>query len=417
MHPEEKFHFLFSPGDIPAAQCYPVFDFLAIFPSMKKPLNRLILLLIILATNCKLQATSYSAQAPEGIRVAIIQDAATLRLKIRGPYRVINCSTGAIECYGTDVVTTVTAYKDAILIAGERIRTACLLIKTGQPTPILIDGRMFRGAIKLIRKDNGHLLVINQIDVEDYVKGILYHEVSHYWPEQALNAQAIVCRTYALYQMQANKSRDYDVTADIYSQVYGGRTSERFRTNKAVDDTRGQIITYQGKLIPAYFHATCGGHTEDASLLWDVALPPLKGVACNFCYDSPHFKWHAVIPLDEIEDALTKAGHTIRGIRRIAIAGTDASGRITDINIISDNKTIKIPGKDFRSILGGNDIRSTDFQVTIADSDAVFEGSGWGHGVGLCQWGAYFMAKQGATSKEIIQYYYPGVEITATGSF
>ena len=81
--------------------------------------------------------------------------------------------------------------------------------------------------------------------------------------------------------------------------------------------------------------------------------------------------------------------------------------------IISDKKTIRIPGKDFRSILGGNYIRSTDFQVTIADSDAVFEGSGWGHGVGLCQWGAYFMAKQGATSEEIIQYYYPGVEITA----
>jgi stage II sporulation protein D len=389
---------------------------LVIFPQMKKYLSQLTAFSVLALASCTLQGTPCFAQTPGIIRVAVIQDTASLRVKIRGPYRVINCSSGAIECSGTQVSTAVTAYKDSILIAGERIRTSCLLIKTGEPTPILIDGRMFRGEIKLIRKDNGHLLVINQIDVEDYVRGILYHEVSHYWPEEALNAQAIVCRTYALYQMQENKSRDYDVTADVYSQVYGGRTSERFRTNKAVDDTRGKVITYHGKIIPAYFHATCGGHTEDASRLWNIDLPPLKGVECSYCQDSPHFKWHDVIPLAEVEDALNKAGRAIRRIRGIEILGTDPSGRVTDLNVISDKKTLTIPAKDFRAIIGGNDIRSTDFRVSIDGSDAVFEGKGWGHGVGLCQWGAYFMSKQGARAEEIIEYYYPGSLVSGTGN-
>ncbi len=347
------------------------------------------------------------------VRVAILQDVSSLSLKINGICEVVDEASGALLYRGKNLKTTVTVYKDGILIAGKIFRASRLLIKSERLNPIIIDGRSFNGDINLIKKDNNALLVVNKFDLEDYVKGILYHEASHYWPPDALRAQAVVSRTYAIYQAQENKLKDYDLTSDIYSQVYGGRTSERFRTNEAVDDTRGEVLAYNNKIIPAYFHATCGGHTEDASLLWNVDIAPLKGVICHFCKDSPHFRWHNTMPITGIEKKLSAAGYNIKNIRAIEILGKDRSGRITDLNIVSSGKDIKIPAKDFRNIIGPNFIRSTNFKLNLAGGDAVFEGLGWGHGVGLCQWGAYFMAKQGYNYKDILKYYYPKTDVKA----
>jgi stage II sporulation protein D len=286
-----------------------------------------------------------------------------------------------------------------------------LFIKSSDPHAIIIDGRMFRGNTQLIKKDDSHLLVVNHIELEDYIKGVIYNEASHYWPMEALKAQAIVCRTYALYQMQENSQKDYDVTSDVYSQVYGGRVSERYRTNKAVEDTEGVIITYQGRPFPAYYHATCGGYTEDASVLWNIDISPLKGVACGFCKDSPHFNWHYVLSIDWFKARLADAGYRINSLKDIVIESRDKSGRVTNLKISTDEKDIEIPAKDFRNIVGPNIIRSTNFTVAILNHDIVFEGIGWGHGAGLCQWGAYFMAKAGYKYDEILKHYYPGINI------
>jgi len=349
------------------------------------------------------------------VRVAIIQDVRYLSLKVSGYYEITDSSGKNILSRGKNLKTTVTSYKDGILIGGKTFNTDKVLISTNDLDVIIINGRTFRGNIQFIKNKNNKLAVINHIDLEDYIKGILYHEVSHYWPVEALKAQAIVCRTYAVYQMQENKSKDYDVTSDIYSQVYGGRTSERDRTNRAVDETCGLILTYKDKAFPTYFHATCAGHTEDASLLWDINIVPLKGVVCNFCKESPHFNWHYVLSLLEIKDKLIKAGYKISDINNIVILGKDNSGRITELKIISANRDLKILAKDFRNIIGPNIIRSTNFNVNIIDHDAVFVGFGWGHGVGLCQWGAYFMAKQGYNATQILKYYYPGTDVKTIG--
>ncbi|MDD5155817.1 MAG: SpoIID/LytB domain-containing protein [Candidatus Omnitrophica bacterium] len=272
---------------------------------MKYTFKKIWLLLFMSCLNCMLLSANVYGQTEQYIRVAILQDAPSLNLKISGICEVLDGPTGAVLYRGKNLNTTVTAYKGGILIAGNNFASRQVLVRSGDQSPIVINGRLFSGDIGLIKKDGGHLLVLNIIGLEDYVKGILYHEASHYWPMDALRAQAVVSRTYAVYQMQENKSRDFDVTCDIYSQVYGGKTSERFRTNEAVDDTRGQILTYEGKIIPAYFHATCGGHTQDASLLWNVNIAPLKGVICVFCKDSPHFRWHDTLPLAEIEKKLS----------------------------------------------------------------------------------------------------------------
>lgn len=351
------------------------------------------------------------AGQPRSVRVAIIQDAEFLSLKIIGPFEIIDTSKGAPLYKGKDLKTTVTCYKSGILFGATRTTGSKIFIKGELAETIIINGRRFKGNIELIKKENGRLLAINYIDLEDYCKGILYHEASHYWPMEALGAQAIVSRTYAVYQCEENKLKDYDMTSDVYSQVYGGLTSERYRTNKAVEDTAAKILTYQGKVIPAFFHSTCGGHTEDASLLWDINIAPLKGVVCGFCKDSPHFAWHYVLSADEVREKLVGAGVKIGKIRDMAISGKDVSGRVMDIIITTVKKEVKVSAKDFRNIIGPNNIRSTNFSLTVVNNDVVFEGFGWGHGVGLCQWGAYFMAREGRSTEEILKYYYPGAKL------
>ncbi|MCM8795750.1 MAG: SpoIID/LytB domain-containing protein, partial [Candidatus Omnitrophica bacterium] len=237
------------------------------------------------------------AQSPDYIRVSILKDVSSFRLKIKGLYEVVDLKNNKIFYQGKNLNTTVSVSKEGIALGPIKIDAVKVLIKSDDPYLVMVNGRILRGNIILLKTNNLRLSVINHIKLEDYVKGVLYHEVSHYWPLEALKAQAVVVRTYALYQRQENRQKDYDVTSDIYSQVYGGKTSERYRTNIAVDETEGIILTHQGRIFPTYYHATCGGYTEDASVLWDVDIPPLKGVVCNFCKDSPHFSWQEVISI------------------------------------------------------------------------------------------------------------------------
>jgi stage II sporulation protein D len=351
------------------------------------------------------------AQSGKTIRVLIIPEASSLRLKIIGAYEVVDLMQNKVFYRGEDLKATVTLYKNKLLLGNTEAYSAKILIRTVEPEALLVNGQRFRGDLAFIKKEKNVFSVVNYIDIEDYIKGILYHEASHYWPMEALKAQAIACRTYALYQRQNSAPLDYDVTRDIYSQVYGGRSAERQRTSKAVQETRGVVLTFQDKIFPAYFHATCAGHTEDASVLWDINLLPLKGVACSFCRESPHFTWHCVLSLTEIKENLNEAGYKISRINDILILNRDNSGRVLDLQIIMETGEKKISAKDFRSIIGPNIIRSTNFTVRVVDGDCVFEGLGWGHGVGLCQWGAYFMAKEGYSAEEILKYYYPGAKL------
>jgi stage II sporulation protein D len=304
-----------------------------------------------------------------------------------------------------------------IKIGGNIFKIFGIKIVPHQDASIYINRRIFRGQIDIIRERNMRLLVVNHVNVEDYLKGVLYHEISHKWPIEAIKAQAVASRTFALYKAKINAKRDYDLTSDMYSQMYGGRTSEKYRTSRGVDATRGEILTYKDKLFPAYFHATCAGHTEDVSVLWNEDLVPLKGVKCDFCKKSKHYHWSRRLDLGDMEDTLRKNGYDIDNIKDIIILTRDRSGRILDINIKGQRVNAIISAKDFRQIFGPKLIRSTNFTVRVSGNSAYFNGFGWGHGVGMCQWGAYFMARQGYGYKEILQYYYPGAKIAKVSTF
>ncbi|TRZ96463.1 SpoIID/LytB domain-containing protein [bacterium] len=381
--------------------------------SIKQKLILSLAAIITLAFNFRPLAGNCYEPSGGYVRVAIIRDAPTLNLVIGGFYEVSNPLNRSLLYRGRNLRTTVTAYKGGISIGRMNFNLRKIYLEADNISAILINGRRFNGDIELIKDEKSRLCVVNYLELEDYIKGVLYNETSHYWPIEALKAQAVISRSFAVFKMQESRARDYDLTSDIYSQVYGGKASERQRTNLAVDQTKGLVITYRGDLFPAYYHATCGGHTENSAELWQTDILPLKGVACSFCKESPHFNWHLVVPLEEIEEKLTAAGYKISKLKNITILKRNASGRVSELNFSSDAKDLKILAKDFRNILGPNIIKSTNFNLSLVNHDVVFEGLGWGHGVGLCQWGAYFMAKQGYSYEQILKYYYPGTDVKA----
>ena len=345
------------------------------------------------------------------IRVCVLKNVDNIRLTLDGGYKIYSRSN-KLEREGKFLYRARVDASDKGLCLGEfSIPLDGIIIKPDKDGSIYLDKWRFRGAIGILKNKDSKLTVVNYIDIESYLYGVLYHEVSHRWPYEMLKVQAIAARTYALYQKRVMKDKDYDVTADIYSQVYGGRRSERYRTNRAVNLTRGKVLTYKGDIFPAYYHATCGGVTEAASNLWKIDLPPLKGVKCGFCGKSKHFSWKRRIKLSVLEESLKKAGYNVDGIVSIDIKSRNRSNRINYLAITSSIGTADIPGKDFRIIIGPNVLKSNNYDVSIIDGSAVFQGKGWGHGAGMCQWGAYFMARKGYKASEILRYYYPGAEI------
>lgn len=350
------------------------------------------------------------AQEEQKVRVLILKNAPSFELYIKGNYKIESLKTKNALGAGENINAKVYMDIDGITIGDNLLRENRVVIFP-ESALFYLNNRPLRGAL-IIRKENDlSFSVINYLNLEDYVKGVLFHEVSHHWPIEAIKAQAVATRTYVLYQKEVSRDKDYDVTSDIYSQVYGGKDAERYRTNSAVEYTKGLVLTYKGKIFPAYFHATCGGKTEDAAQLWDISLIPLKGLDCNFCVKSKHFKWRKTLSRLGLINKLNKSGYSIDSLEAIEILDRDKSGRIKKLKLKSKSANHIISAKDFRQIIGGTDIRSTNFDLTFSGDNIYFEGFGWGHGVGMCQWGAYFASRKGYKYQDILKFYYPGAKI------
>ncbi len=380
---------------------------------MRRKILSGLVFLTVLAAGAIHADNQTSLNLPQIVRVAIVRDSRELVLAINGAYRLRDMSNGHVIAHGLRLAESKVRLLDrGILIGLDVYPVKSVVIEPAKDASITIDDRPFRGEVTIIRTPDNRITAVNNIDVEDYIKGVLYHEVYHHWPMEALKAQAVAARTYALYSINPS-GKDYDVTNDIYSQVYGGRDSERYRTDLAVDRTRGEILTYNGQIIPAYFHATCGGMTEDARELWNVPdIPPLRGVPCPFCKNSPHMHWKENFRLKDIQDILNRHGYKIGTIKDISIVDRDRSERINYLKITpTQGPELLIKGKDFREVMGPNVVKSNDYEIVMKGYYADLIGKGWGHGVGMCQWGALGMAQQQFTYQQILAYYYPRSEL------
>ena len=346
------------------------------------------------------------------IRVAVLQKAPGFVLSLGGPYEVFPLYSSESLYQGVSLKeVSVVGTQTGIQIGNQKFPVFGIAIHPYQKEWISLNQRHFRGRIDIYRQSDQTLLVVNHVDVENYLQGVLYHEVSHHWPLEVLKAQAIAARTYALYQATVSREKDFDVTSDVFSQVYGGATSEKRRTNKAVWATQGQILIWRNQIFPPYYHATCGGHTLASRELWGIDIPPLAGVECSFCQNSPHFHWKQVIPIQEALRKLKKEGYELKDIDGIEVSRSADGGRALDLLIFHPDGELQLGANAFRLAIGPNLIRSTLFTAKVQKGKLIFEGRGWGHGVGMCQWGAYGMAQQGEKAEEILKHYYPGAEI------
>ena len=267
------------------------------------------------------------------------------------------------------------------------------------------------GVIQLLRRGKG-LLLVNHVDLEEYVKGVVPAEVNSAWHPEMLKVQAVAARTYALYQHMLSATRDYDVVASIQDQVYRGRQGIDERVIQAVESTRGLVVTHQGAPIYAAFSSTAAGITEDAMIVWSKDLPYLKGgVECPFDLESPYYQWKVSVQLDTLEKNLRQQGFVVGTISAITPLAYSRAGRVATLRIVHSSGELTLRGEDLRKAVGYTVVPSTQFVVESVGQDVVFSGYGAGHAVGLCQWGAKELAELGYSFSSILRYYYPGTEI------
>lgn len=290
-----------------------------------------------------------------------------------------------------------------------------LPVKLHSKSEIIIDGKVYPGEIEII-SNNNTLTLINILDIETYLYGVLPYEVVSSWNDEMLKVQAIIARTYTISNLGRHKNSGYDLCSTIHCQVYNGISKKMHqKAKKAVDSTLGLvIIDSKNNPIQAYYHAACGGATEDVSEIWGMSsLEYLVGVKCKYCKNSPYEKWEYKILKSDFLKLLKEKGYSFdRDIKKINILSYTRNGRVKELKIESDKSQLVIKSEELRKLLGYSNLRSTRItKIEIKENFVYFFGSGWGHGVGLCQWGAAYLASGGKKFDEIIKYYYPNTKI------
>ena len=291
-----------------------------------------------------------------------------------------------------------------------------LIIRSSDRRGIWINSKRYSGQINIVFRNN-KILVINVLGVEKYLNSVVGSEMPHKWHIEALKAQAIASRTYAL---KKTNNGLYDIDSTQTNQVYNGLESSTFKTRRAVRETRSLVITYKNKLINALFHSSSGGMTENSEAVWSDPYPYLVTVK-DFDQKNPKIRWNKEVSKSELKEIFPIIG----GIQQIEVLNITETGRIKNLKITGTFGDKVITGKEFRSKLG---LKSTLFRPTISEdfydkkdlnnqSNIQFHpyltisGMGAGHGVGMSQWGARYMADKGYKANQILKHFYKGVKI------
>lgn len=329
----------------------------------------------------------------------------------------------------------------------------------------------YRGTLELTWNQVGTVSVVNIVPLEDYLRGVVPREMSASWPQEALKAQALAARTYARYQILGNKyaAEGFDLTDDTYSQVYGGVTAEDPNSDAAVAATAGQYITYQGKVIPAFFFSASGGYTENNEVVWQggTPLPYLRGVP-DYDQDAPHYSWNRLFAMDELAKVLRAKGldlgtlYTVDPMEPFGPSGrpgnwqfvgslgtatvssegmrakfgllshpaqvtpvatalqpvtmTTASDQSYTVLTAKGPTTLALQGASVLGAGGATGVLADKLTATTGPQSVVTTvnvvGGGWGHRIGMSQWGARRMALLGQTAQQIVTYYYQGTQVT-----
>jgi stage II sporulation protein D len=260
------------------------------------------------------------------------------------------------------------------------------------------------------------LTAVNYVDIEQYLYSVLGAEMSGNWPQEALKAQAVAARSYAIHQRLKSQTDLYDVDNTQSSQVYKGLQTESSGTYAAVDATAGQVLAYNGQIILAAFHSASGGHTENVEDVWTEPLPYLRGVP-DFDQGAPVYQWKETFSRAQISNRISGVGNVIS----MKPERTTAYGSVLKMKVVGDGGSRVMTGADLRRVLN---LRSTRFTVIPqyggggngsnrgqAPTGFQVAGKGFGHAVGMSQWGAYNLARQGYGYQQILLHYYRGTSL------
>ncbi len=360
------------------------------------------------------------------------------------------------------------------LIDGKSIDgTEVELLSSNADKPVLINRKTYRGRlVAKINEDKKTLTICNVLPLEEYLYGVVAREVIPLWPGEAIKAQAVASRSYALAAIKKLNAGGYDIRANELGQVYGGIEAENITTNKMIDATRGMVLTYNGKAIEACYHSSSGGYTENSENVWGSYVPYLRGVV-DYDQEAPKYKWEKNITANEIENILLQSGYKIGKLKAIKLsplkkppvgaADRGISGRVLKLTFVGDAGEAILNGGKVRQIFQlnstlfdvivetkapeyievpvldayGNEIGKKQIPVKIAEPSnpsylngfedlrlitgdpnekILIKGQGWGHGLGLSQWGARGMALAAPQNskdyyKKILSHYYSNVII------
>ncbi|MBC8014393.1 MAG: SpoIID/LytB domain-containing protein [Sporomusaceae bacterium] len=396
------------------------------------------------------------------IRVGILSNQQNISVSADAHIQILNAATGELVArLRAGEKGTITVSKNRISINGKQaaaVKLNLLVLKNDGEHSIEINKKKYRGSIGIhMTHGKTGLTVVNTLPIEQYLYGVIAKEISPKWPLEAVKAQAVAARSYALYNLNKHQVDEYDVCVTTDCQVYGGQDSEAPEVIKAVDDTSGQVIMAQGKIIPAYFHSSSGGYTENSENVWGTYQSYLRGVV-DYDHNSPQFKWEKRLTTYELQEAINKAGYKIGTLKTIELVPLTSqpmstvergvSGRVKVIRFIGSTGSAQLTGEKMRKIL---QLKSTLFDISIMrpakevvefDTNVppqykrgfstdkkgihsatgrqgeiiIITGFGFGHGLGLSQWGAKAMAEKGPKGdttyfKEILKHYYQGTAI------
>ncbi|HXK23582.1 MAG TPA: SpoIID/LytB domain-containing protein [Myxococcota bacterium] len=271
--------------------------------------------------------------------------------------------------------------------------------------PVVLDGRELPGALRLSAQGERSLDAVSLVPLEPYVASAVASETPPGWPAEALKAQAVVARSYALHERTRHAEEAFDLESSVISQRFGAEPVPAAAL-AAARATEGQYLAFSGAPILAAFHSSSGGSTASAAEVWGESIPYLRSVSSPDDA-APDYFWSYDIALSDLAAALREAGYAPSSLDAVRVTERSESGRVERIQLGS----VLLSGRDLREVLGGRALRSAMFEVRVEDGQARFLGSGSGHGVGLCQWGASELARRGASYRAILAHYYPGTDL------
>ncbi len=352
------------------------------------------LFILVLAV---LAAWPSTAMAGRSVRVLLFKDIKGLTIERAGRTFVIGRADGS-----------------AGALVNKRPRRLPLEFRAPRGEFIYIDRRPYRGVLRLYASPGGGLMVVDELDMEEYLAGIINYEISSAWPVEAVKAQAVAARTYVLYRMERAGPGPYDIEGSTAGQVYRGAASEDEAATRAVRACSGEALFFDGHPALTVFHSNAGGHTDAADDIWSggESYPYLKSVKSPYDRASPRYRWDFAVPAPMLGRVLRAEGYEIGDPVEAAVEDHTPGGRIRKLRIRDRRgRSAELRGEDIRRIIGYSIMRSSVFTVRASQGLFIFTGRGSGHGVGMSQWGARGMAGAGYSYREILRHYYPGTRL------